>query len=66
ASESETIDRLFTIKGTAECNERALYLLYGQLEAERERRLANARLMATLESINEQAIVDERQTASGI
>ncbi|KAJ1818243.1 RNA binding protein, heterogenous nuclear RNP-K like protein [Coemansia sp. RSA 2599] len=66
ASECEGGDRLFTIKGTPECNERALYLLYGQLEAERERRLANARLMATLESINEQAIIDERQTASGL
>ncbi|KAJ1643093.1 RNA binding protein, heterogenous nuclear RNP-K like protein [Coemansia erecta] len=64
ASECEGGDRLFTIKGTPECNERALYLLYGQLEAERERRLANARLMATLESINEQAIIDDRQQAA--
>ncbi|KAJ1937140.1 RNA binding protein, heterogenous nuclear RNP-K like protein [Kickxella alabastrina] len=58
-TESEGGDRLFTIKGTPECNERALYMLYGQLEAEHERRLNNARLMATLESINEQVIVDD-------
>ncbi|KAI8975528.1 hypothetical protein BDF20DRAFT_879198 [Mycotypha africana] len=35
----ETGERMFTIQGTAEANERALYLLYGQLEAEKERRL---------------------------
>ncbi|OMH84983.1 RNA-binding protein rnc1 [Zancudomyces culisetae] len=45
-----TADRLFTISGTPECNEKALYLLYGQLEAERERRLANAKLAADLET----------------
>ncbi|KAJ1725586.1 RNA binding protein, heterogenous nuclear RNP-K like protein [Coemansia erecta] len=60
ASDSVGDDRLFTIKGTAECNERALYLLYGQLEAERERRLFNAaQYMASLDSINEQVTVDE-------
>jgi heterogeneous nuclear rnp K-like protein 2 len=32
-------ERMFTIQGTPEANERALYLLYGQLEAEKERRL---------------------------
>lgn len=30
---------MFTIQGTPEANERALYLLYGQLENEKERRL---------------------------
>ncbi|KAJ1841146.1 RNA binding protein, heterogenous nuclear RNP-K like protein, partial [Coemansia sp. RSA 2703] len=61
ASEAEGGDRLFTIKGTAECNERALYLLYGQLEAERERRLFNAaQYMTSLDSINEQVAVDDR------
>ncbi|ORX61644.1 hypothetical protein DM01DRAFT_1332241 [Hesseltinella vesiculosa] len=35
----ETGERMFTIQGTAEANERALYLLYGQLESEKERRL---------------------------
>ncbi|KAI7907804.1 uncharacterized protein BX663DRAFT_425434 [Cokeromyces recurvatus] len=32
-------ERMFTIQGTPEANERALYLLYGQLENEKERRL---------------------------
>lgn len=35
----ESGERMFTIQGTAESNERALYLLYGQLENEKERRL---------------------------
>ncbi|ORZ19746.1 eukaryotic type KH-domain (KH-domain type I) [Absidia repens] len=35
----ETGERMFTIQGTSEANERALYLLYGQLESEKERRL---------------------------
>ncbi|KAI8986371.1 hypothetical protein BDB01DRAFT_720408 [Pilobolus umbonatus] len=35
----ESGERMFTIQGTAESNERALYLLYGQLESEKERRL---------------------------
>ncbi|KAJ2608414.1 RNA binding protein, heterogenous nuclear RNP-K like protein [Coemansia sp. RSA 1804] len=60
ASESEGGERLFTIRGTPECNEKALYLLYGQLEAERDRRIANAHIMATLESINEHIIPDEQ------
>ncbi|KAJ1767291.1 RNA binding protein, heterogenous nuclear RNP-K like protein [Coemansia sp. RSA 1843] len=59
ASESEGGERLFTIRGTPECNEKALYLLYGQLEAERELRMANAHIMATLESINEHIIAEE-------
>ncbi|KAJ2538580.1 RNA binding protein, heterogenous nuclear RNP-K like protein, partial [Coemansia sp. RSA 1933] len=56
---SEGGERLFTIRGTPECNEKALYLLYGQLEAERERRMANAHIMATLDSINEHIIAEE-------
>jgi heterogeneous nuclear rnp K-like protein 2 len=35
----ESGERMFTIQGTVESNERALYLLYGQLENEKERRL---------------------------
>ncbi|KAI9493658.1 hypothetical protein BDB00DRAFT_883021 [Zychaea mexicana] len=35
----ESGERLFSIEGTQESNERALYLLYGQLENEKERRL---------------------------
>ncbi|KAL1915981.1 uncharacterized protein VTP21DRAFT_6369 [Calcarisporiella thermophila] len=33
-------DRLFTIQGTAESNEKALFLLYNQLEMEKERRMS--------------------------
>ncbi|KAF9539885.1 RNA binding protein, heterogenous nuclear RNP-K like protein [Mortierella hygrophila] len=32
-------ERMFTIVGTLEANEKALYLLYGQLEAEKDKRL---------------------------
>ncbi|KAI8979503.1 hypothetical protein BDF20DRAFT_869958 [Mycotypha africana] len=39
APHDDTGERMFTIQGTTEANERALYLLYGQLEAEKERRL---------------------------
>jgi len=35
----ETGERMFTIVGTPEANEKALYLLYHQLESEKERRL---------------------------
>ncbi|CAG8532362.1 11245_t:CDS:2 [Racocetra fulgida] len=35
----ETGERMFTIQGTPEANEKALYLLYNQLESEKERRL---------------------------
>lgn len=35
----ETGERMFTIIGTPEANEKALYLLYHQLESEKERRL---------------------------
>lgn len=35
----ETGERMFTIQGTAESNEKALFLLYNQLENEKERRL---------------------------
>ncbi|KAI9263226.1 hypothetical protein BDA99DRAFT_509641 [Phascolomyces articulosus] len=38
----ESGERMFTIQGTPEANERALYLLYGQLENEKERRLRGA------------------------
>ncbi|KAJ2334791.1 RNA binding protein, heterogenous nuclear RNP-K like protein [Coemansia sp. RSA 2681] len=59
ATESEGGERLFTIKGTSECNERALYLLYAQLESEHERRVANAQLMASLECINESMVAED-------
>ncbi|KAG0340853.1 RNA binding protein, heterogenous nuclear RNP-K like protein [Podila humilis] len=35
----ETGERMFTIVGTLEANEKALYLLYGQLEVEKDKRL---------------------------
>ncbi|CAH1764794.1 7001_t:CDS:2 [Entrophospora sp. SA101] len=35
----ETGERMFTIQGSAESNEKALFLLYNQLENEKERRL---------------------------
>ncbi|KAF9573299.1 RNA binding protein, heterogenous nuclear RNP-K like protein, partial [Lunasporangiospora selenospora] len=35
----ETGERMFTIVGTPEANEKALYLLYGQLEVEKDKRL---------------------------
>ncbi|KAI9476493.1 MAG: hypothetical protein EXX96DRAFT_652122 [Benjaminiella poitrasii] len=37
-------ERMFTIQGTLESNEKALYLLYGQLENEKERRLRTVML----------------------
>ncbi|CAO3610508.1 unnamed protein product [Mucor hiemalis] len=40
----ESGERMFTIQGTTEANERALYLLYGQLENEKERRMKGAML----------------------
>lgn len=39
---NEQGERMFTIQGTAQANERALYLLYAQLESEKERRLKAA------------------------
>jgi len=35
----ETGERMFTIVGSPEANEKALFLLYNQLESEKERRL---------------------------
>ncbi|KAI9295692.1 hypothetical protein K502DRAFT_210652 [Neoconidiobolus thromboides FSU 785] len=40
-AESDTNTRLFTIYGTAEANETAIYLIYAQLEAEKERRASH-------------------------
>jgi heterogeneous nuclear rnp K-like protein len=39
APHDETGERMFTIVGTPEANEKALYLLYNQLESEKERRV---------------------------
>ncbi|SAM06608.1 hypothetical protein [Absidia glauca] len=52
----ETGERMFTIQGTSEANERALYLLYGQLESEKERRLQSAAAQ------EEDALVEEDES----
>jgi heterogeneous nuclear rnp K-like protein 2 len=39
APHDETGERMFTIVGTPEANEKALFLLYNQLESEKERRV---------------------------
>lgn len=39
APHDETGERMFTIVGSPECNEKALFLLYNQLESEKERRV---------------------------
>jgi heterogeneous nuclear rnp K-like protein 2 len=43
----ETGERMFTIQGTSESNEKALFLLYNQLENEKERRLNAAIINGT-------------------
>lgn len=40
----ETGERMFTIIGTPEANEKALFLLYNQLESEKERRVGREQL----------------------
>lgn len=56
----ETGERMFTIQGTPESNERALYLLYEQLEHEKERRLRGV--------LQEEDILEEEEwmCASGL
>jgi len=44
APHDETGERMFTIVGTPEANEKALYLLYNQLESEKERRVGKEAL----------------------
>ncbi|KAI8083048.1 cytoplasm protein [Halteromyces radiatus] len=57
----ETGERMFTIQGTAEANERALYLLYGQLESEKERRLQGVIHEEVLEEEEQQQQEEPRQ-----
>lgn len=45
----ESGERMFTIQGTPDSNERALYLLYGQLEQEKERRIHRVQEVVLLE-----------------
>ena len=44
APHDDTGERMFTIIGTPEANEKALYLLYNQLESEKERRVGKEAL----------------------
>jgi heterogeneous nuclear rnp K-like protein 2 len=57
----ESGERMFTIQGTPEANERALYLLYGQLEAEKERRLRGVMSTANDDSIIVGGSAEEQQ-----
>jgi heterogeneous nuclear rnp K-like protein 2 len=41
APHDDTGERMFTIVGTPEANEKAMFLLYNQLESEKERRVAH-------------------------
>ncbi|KZO98367.1 hypothetical protein CALVIDRAFT_41591 [Calocera viscosa TUFC12733] len=45
----ETGERMFTITGTGESNEKALFLLYNQLEGEKERRVGREAMNASAE-----------------
>ncbi len=46
----ETGERMFTIIGTPEANEKALFLLYNQLESEKERRVGREAQMETTQA----------------
>ncbi|PVV04825.1 hypothetical protein BB560_000660 [Smittium megazygosporum] len=52
SSDPSTGDRLFTITGTPKNVDVALFLISGQLDAEQQRRNANAQLAADLESLH--------------
>ena len=45
----ETGERMFTIVGTPDANEKALFLLYNQLESEKERRVGKDQQTAPAE-----------------
>ncbi|KAG6888682.1 hypothetical protein C0995_006672 [Termitomyces sp. Mi166 len=49
APHDETGERMFTIIGTPEANEKALFLLYNQLESEKERRVGREQQQAELQ-----------------
>ncbi|PWN51859.1 hypothetical protein IE53DRAFT_34121 [Violaceomyces palustris] len=52
----ETGERMFTIQGTPEANEKALFLLYNQLETEKERRTNNATTHRPLRPLHEETL----------
>ena len=49
APHDDTGERMFTIVGTPEANEKALYLLYNQLESEKERRVGKEAIQQAAE-----------------
>jgi len=53
APHDETGERMFTIIGTPEANEKALFLLYNQLESEKERRVGREQQQQT-DSVEEE------------
>lgn len=55
----ESGERMFTIQGTLESNERALYLLYGQLENEKERRLRGVLQQQQQQHQQDDALLEE-------
>lgn len=63
APHDETGERMFTIQGTAESNEKALFLLYNSLEGEKERRASAAAAAAAAQEKGEQAAPAEATEA---
>lgn len=59
----ESGERMFTIQGTTEANERALYLLYGQLENEKERRMKGAMLEGGIVGNGVDHIIDDNNAS---
>lgn len=54
-------ERMFTIQGTMESNERALYLLYGQLENEKERRLQGVMQQQQQQQQQDDVLLEEEE-----
>lgn len=57
----ETGERMFTIVGTPEANEKALFLLYNQLESEKERRVGREAQQAQEAAAQAQAVQPQAQ-----
>lgn len=62
----ETGERMFTIQGTPEANEKALFLLYTQLESEKERRTQTADEEEGAGVTNSAAPVDAAATTDAV
>lgn len=54
----ESGERMFTIQGTAESNEKALFLLYNSLEGEKERRASAAASQANVDAAGSEAVTE--------